>query len=54
MEFNRDGVICGSVGSVCELEWVQGVWCDGVDVSNDQPLKAFHAYRCECYEAIVI
>jgi hypothetical protein len=26
-------VICGSVGAVCESEWVQGVWDDGVDVS---------------------
>jgi hypothetical protein len=36
------------------LEWVQGVWDDGVDLSHDQPFKAFHGYRCECYRAIVI
>ena len=29
-------------------QWVQGVWDDGVDVSHDQPIKAFHDYRCEC------
>ena len=40
--------------AVCELEWVQSVWDDGVDVSHDQPFKAFHGFRCECYEAIVI
>jgi hypothetical protein len=54
VECNRDCVICGSVGAVCELEWVQGVWDDGVDVSHDQPFKAFHGFRCECYGAIVI
>jgi hypothetical protein len=45
-----------SVGVVCELEWVQGVWDDDdvVDVSYDQPFKAFHGYRCECYGAIAI
>ena len=48
---NRDCVICGSVGEVCKLVWVQGVWNDGVDVSNDQSFKAFHGYRCECYWA---
>jgi hypothetical protein len=42
VERNRNCVICGSVGAVCELEWVQGVWGDGVDVSHDQPF-------CECY-----
>jgi hypothetical protein len=46
-------VFCGSVGAVCELEWVQGIWDDGV-VSHDQPFKAFHGYRCECYRAIII
>ncbi|KAM9398495.1 double C2-like domain-containing protein beta [Salvelinus alpinus] len=41
VECNRDCVICGSVETVCELEWVQVVWDDGVDVSHDQPFKAF-------------
>ena len=40
VECNRDCIICGSVGVVCELEWVQGVWDDGVDLSHDQPFKA--------------
>jgi hypothetical protein len=30
------------------------VWDDGVDVSHEQPLKAFHGYICERYGAIVI
>ena len=47
-------VICGSVWVVCELELIQGFWNDGVDVSHDQPFKAFHGYRYECYGAIVI
>ena len=34
-----------SVGAVCKLEWVQGVWDDGVDVSHDKPFKALHGYR---------
>jgi hypothetical protein len=34
---NRDGLICGSVVAVCELEWVQGFWDDCVDVRHDQP-----------------
>ena len=54
VECNIDCVICGSVGVVCELEWVQGVWDEGVDVSKDQPFKAFHGCRCECYGTIVI
>jgi hypothetical protein len=44
----------GSVGVVCKLEWVHGVWDDGVDMSHDQPFKSFHCYICECYGAIVI
>ena len=35
VECNRDCVICGSVGAVCVLEWVQCVWDEGVDVSHD-------------------
>jgi hypothetical protein len=53
VECNTDGIICESVGAVCELEWVQGVWDDGVDVSHDQPFKAFHGYRCKGYEVTV-
>ena len=49
---NIDCVICGSVGAVCELEWVQGVWDHGVDVSHDQSFKAFHGYRCECFGVV--
>ena len=44
VECNRDYVIFGSLGVVCELEWVQGVWVDDVDVSHDQPFKAFNCY----------
>jgi hypothetical protein len=51
---NRDCIIGGYFGAVCELEWVQVVWDDGVDVSHDQPFKAFHGYRYECYWVIVI
>ena len=40
-----------SSGEVCELEWVHGVWDDGVDVIH---FKAFHGYRCLCVGAIVI
>ena len=54
MECNRDCIICGSVGAVCELEWVWGFWDDGVDVSHDQPFNALHGYRRECYWAVVI
>ena len=39
VECNRDCFICGSVGAVCELEWLQGVWDDVVDMSHDQPSK---------------
>jgi hypothetical protein len=35
------------------LEMVQGIWDNVVDVSHDQPLKAFHGYKNECYKAIV-
>ena len=45
MECNSDCVICGYVGAVCEVGWVQGVWDDGVDVSHDQTFKAFHGYK---------
>ena len=45
LEGNKDCVTCASVGPVCELEWVQGVWDDGVDVSPDQPFKTFLGYR---------
>jgi hypothetical protein len=38
-EFNRDFIICGTVEAVYELQWIQGVWDDGVDVSHDQPFK---------------
>ena len=31
-----------------------GVWDDGVDVCHDQPFKALHDYRCECYRTVVI
>ena len=48
-----ESVICGSVGALCELKWVQGVWHNGVDVSHDQPFKAFHGYRCEFYALVV-
>jgi hypothetical protein len=40
VECNRDCVICGSVGMVCELEWVQGVWDDGVNVSLSKHFMA--------------
>ena len=30
---------------VCKLEWVQGVWDDGADVSQDQAFKALHHCR---------
>jgi hypothetical protein len=54
VECNRDCFICGSVDVVCKLEWVWGFWYNGVDVSHDQPFKAFHGYRCECYGLVVI
>ena len=47
-------LICGSVEAVCNLELVQAFWDDVVGVSHDQPFKAFHGYRCECYGEIVI
>ena len=46
--------ILSSVGEVRKLEWVQGVWDDGVDVSHDKSFKAVHGNRCGCYGAIVI
>ena len=36
------------------MEWVQRAWVDGVDMSHDQPFKAIHGYRCECYVAVVV
>ena len=54
LECKRDCVICGSIGAICELKWIQGVWDDGVDVSHDQPFKTFNGYRCECYQSWVI
>ena len=39
--------IASSVGAVSKLEWVQCVWDDDVDVSHDQPFKAFHGYGYE-------
>ena len=42
------------LGVVCKLEWLEGFRDDGVDVSHDQPFKALHVYRHECYEAVVI
>jgi hypothetical protein len=45
VECNRDCIICGSVGSVFKLDWVQVVWDDGVDVSHDQSFKALYGYR---------
>jgi hypothetical protein len=49
VECNRDCIICGSVGAVCKLEWVSGFLDNGVDVGHDQPFKALHGYRRECY-----
>ena len=54
VECDRDCAICGSVGAVCELEWVQGFQDDGLDVSHDQPFKARHGYQRECYGAVII
>ena len=53
MECNRVCIICGSVSAVCKLEWVYGFWDNGVDVSHDQPFKALHSNRRECYESVV-
>ena len=58
---NRDCIICGSVGAVCELEWHQGVWDGGVDVSHDKPFKTFQGYSlpdaavlsCRCIKKTV-
>ena len=36
------------------LGWVGGFWDNGVDVSHDQPFKALHGYRRECYGSEVI
>ena len=33
------------------MEWV---YQDAVDVSHDQPFKALHGYRLECYGAVII
>ena len=51
---STDCDICGSVGAVCELEWVSGVGDDDADVCHDQTFKALHDYRCECYGTIAI
>jgi hypothetical protein len=40
--------------SSVDLEWVKCFWDDGVDVSHDQPFKALHGYRHECYRSVVI
>jgi hypothetical protein len=40
------------LGRYAKLEWVQGFWDNGVDVSHDQPFKAFHGYRCDCYGVV--
>jgi hypothetical protein len=53
VECNLDFVY-GSVGAVCKLEWVEGVWDNGIDVCHNQPLEAFHDYRCECNRVVVI
>ena len=37
----------------CGMQIGVGFWDNGVDVSHDQPFKAFHGYSCECYAAIV-
>jgi hypothetical protein len=39
------------IGVVCEFKSVWTVWDDGVDVSQEQPFKEFHAYICKCYGA---
>ena len=48
-------VICGSVGVVHELKWVQGVWDDGVDVNAMNSLsKHVMATNVSATGAIVI
>ena len=43
-----------SVWAVCKLEWLIAFWDNAVDVSHDQPFKAHHGYRRECYGAVGI
>ena len=47
--------IVSSVGVVWELEWVLGVWDDGVDVSHDQTGsgKGYLSIRCTILYAVV-
>ena len=49
-----DGISGGSVGSVGELQCVEGGGDGGADVVLDEPLEALHHYRHQGHWAIVL
>lgn len=50
---SRDGVLCGTVGSVSKLVRVQAGWNVVFDVLENKLLKALHQYGGECHRPIV-
>lgn len=48
------GVTCGSVSFVGELILVQPGGDAGLDISQHQPFKTFHDYRCEGNGPVII
>ncbi|XP_056100276.1 thiosulfate:glutathione sulfurtransferase-like [Rhinichthys klamathensis goyatoka] len=54
MKSNRNCIIDGSVGPICELERVQGRGNNVFDMLQDYPFKALHDDRSQCDWTIVM
>lgn len=54
VEGSGDGIIFRPIGSICVLVEVQGGWQSSLDIVHNQPLQAFHNYRCQCNGTIII
>ncbi len=54
VESYRNGVLCGSVRTICELVRVE-VWGEMIlDVLKDQSLKALHDYRSKGHQTVIV
>ncbi len=54
MQGSSNGILCGPVGSVCELMWGESVWEAGFDVLLNKPLKALHYNWGKCNRTVVV
>lgn len=49
-----NGVTCGSISFVGELMLIRTAADAGLDISQLQPFKTFHDYRCEGNGPVII